>query len=131
LNQVKIKQLEPILTTSVNEFKILDNGILLSMPLDVMRETIELSHAQEMTAKAEEIMGDCKFLMVHVRDGKISQEARKYFQNHPPIFDKVGIIVQGYLQILVMNFFLGINKPKMPLKLFSTEEAATEWFLKG
>ena len=91
-------------------------------------DTIELNHAIESVDKANEVKGDCKFLIVHVRDGKISQEARKYFQNAPPSFEKVGIIVTGPVQILVMNFFLGFNKPRMPLKLFSTEDAAFKWF---
>jgi hypothetical protein len=95
-----------------------------------MTDTIELHHAKEVYETVQKIQGDRRLIIVHTRDGKISQDARKFFSNCEAIFDKVAVIASGPLQILVANFFLGINKPKMPLRLFKTEEKAIEWLNK-
>ena len=116
--------------TSVNKISLHVDGIIISEPIEEMTGTIELSHAKEAFELIKQVKGNRRLIVVHTRDGKISQEARQYFSDCEPIFDKVAIIAMGPLQILVANFFLGINKPKMPLRLFKTEEKALVWLKK-
>lgn len=39
------------------------------------------------------------------------------------------LIINSALSRLIGNFFLGINKPKVPIKLFEDKESAKKWLL--
>jgi hypothetical protein len=62
----------------------------------------------------------------------ITKEAREFYsgEESAKVFSAVGIIVQSPVHEVIGNFFLGINRPSFPVKLFKSEEKAIEW-LKG
>ena len=62
----------------------------------------------------------------------ITKEARKFVTGDDPVkmILAAAIIVGSPLSRLIGNFFLGLNRPKVAVKLFDSEEKAIEW-LKG
>jgi hypothetical protein len=62
----------------------------------------------------------------------MERDARSYFTapEHTDLFYAVAIVVKSPLGKAVGNFFLGLNKPIMPTRLF-TEEAAAEAWIRG
>ena len=62
----------------------------------------------------------------------LPQDVRIYFTRpeHVEVHRAVALIVGSPLSRAIGNFFLGFNKPAMPMRLFSDEEHALEWFRK-
>lgn len=59
----------------------------------------------------------------------MTREARNFFTANGRSTNTTafGIIIDSYVSKVVGNFFLGINKPVVPTKLFSDEHKAIEW----
>lgn len=59
----------------------------------------------------------------------ISKEARDYFASDEGSKDLVAsaFLIDSVIGKFTGNFFLQINKPKIPLKLFTTESEALKW----
>ena len=71
-------------------------------------------------------------LLIDARGIKsISREARSFFTTNGRETNTMafGIIIDSAVSKVVGNFFLGINKPAVPTKLFLNEKAAVEWLL--
>lgn len=71
-------------------------------------------------------------LLIDARGIKsISREARSFFTTNGRETSTMafGIIIDSAVSKVVGNFFLGINKPAVPTKLFLNEKAAVEWLL--
>ena len=60
---------------------------------------------------------------------RMSHECRKHFagQEHAETFSKAALIVSNPISRLIGNFFLGLNKPLKPTRLFTNKEAALSW----
>lgn len=60
---------------------------------------------------------------------KMSQECRKHFagKEHAETFSKAALIVTSPISRLIGNFFLGLNKPLKPTKLFNSKEEGLKW----
>ena len=60
---------------------------------------------------------------------RMTQECRKHFAGpqHAETFSKCALIVTGAVSRLIGNFFLGLNKPLKPTKLFATREEGLKW----
>jgi len=89
---------------------------------------INLEFAKENVEKIRNLKKGRRFIIIHISNGQMTQEARKYFGEADLKFEKVAILAKGPLQRLVGNFFLGINKPSSPIKLFTKKEKVLEWF---
>jgi hypothetical protein len=64
----------------------------------------------------------------------VDREARAIFAEGPmnaSISSRVALVVATPVSRVLGNFFLGLNKPRFPTKLFSTEADAVAWLLKG
>lgn len=61
--------------------------------------------------------------------GSMSYEARRHFsvRGRDTKTSAFGIIIGSTVSRVLGNFYLGINKPTVPTKLFDNEEEATEW----
>lgn len=61
-----------------------------------------------------------------------TKEARAYFADAEvaKIQCACAMLVDTLLSQLIGNFFLGLNKTKFPVKLFSTEKEAKDWLKK-
>jgi hypothetical protein len=69
-------------------------------------------------------------LLIDSRNIKsISKEARDHFsiQNRETRINSFAVIIDSPLSRIIGNFFMGLNKPSVPAKLFNNEEDAVVW----
>lgn len=69
-------------------------------------------------------------LLVNLKDIKsISKEARDHFsmRNRTPGVSAIALLIKSPASTIIGNFFLGLNKSMVPVKLFSNEKKATLW----
>ena len=59
----------------------------------------------------------------------ITKDARDRFsiKDRETNVSAIAIIIGSSLSRMIANFYLGINKPKIPVKLFNSEEKAVQW----
>jgi len=60
----------------------------------------------------------------------LSKECRRYYAtdpDHVATYTAVAIVVGNALSRVIANFFLGINRPLKPTRLFDDRNAAIEW----
>ena len=59
-------------------------------------------------------------------------ETRKYLASEEGLKNRaaLGFVITSFAQRLVGNFFLKINKPKIPVAFFDTQEKAEKWLYK-
>jgi hypothetical protein len=70
------------------------------------------------------------FLMDISRVRSLSRDARNYFARSAPareVFSCVALVVGSPLSRAVGHFFIGLNKPEMPTRLFTSETEALTW----
>lgn len=60
---------------------------------------------------------------------KMSQDCRNHFagEEHAKTFSKCALIVTNPISKIIGNFFLGLNKPLKPTKLFTSKEQGLKW----
>lgn len=60
---------------------------------------------------------------------KMTQECRQHFAGpeHAETFSKAALIVTSPISRIIGNFFLGLNKPLKPTKLFTNREDGLKW----
>ena len=120
-----------ILHTRVSEIYLKDDiyRVIIKDDAHVM-----LPDAEEIIATILKINGGTLLpVFIDIRKIKmISWEARKYFasDDRPRVGTVVAIIVGSSTTRVIGNFFLGLNKPSYPLRIFSSEIDAVNW-LKG
>ena len=92
---------------------------------------IELQHAKENTAAVIQVSnGSCPPILVDIRLIKsINKEARDHFtmRGRKPMACAIAILVNSALSKVVGNFYLGINVPVAPTRLFTSEKKALNW----
>lgn len=95
---------------------------------------VVLEDAQENSLVINSFYVDRKFpLMIDARGIKsISRDARNFFTTNGRETNTLafGILIDSSISKVVGNFFLGINKPAVPTKLFQDEINAEEWLQK-
>ncbi len=95
---------------------------------------VSLKEAQENTEAIFSLYKDKKFpLLIDSRNIKaISKEARDHFsiRNRETTVTSFGILIDSPLSRIIGNFFMGLNKPSVPAKLFNEEEEALKWLKK-
>ena len=59
----------------------------------------------------------------------ISKEARDHFsiKNRSTNINSFAVIIESPLSRIIGNFFMGLNKPTVPAKLFNNEQDAITW----
>ena len=92
---------------------------------------IVLSDAMENSVAVNELKGPEQFvLIVDTREIKsITKEARDYFSlnGRESRVIAFAILIGSPLSAIIGNFFMGLNKPRVPVKLFTNEESAIKW----
>lgn len=92
---------------------------------------ITLNHALENTVAVTSLFKDKKFpILIDSRGIKsMSREAREHFstRGRDSKTNAFGIVIKSPLSRVVGNFFLGLNKPAVPTRLFDNEHDALEW----
>ena len=84
---------------------------------------------KENVLKLLEFEQSHRLYLVYIRNGKYSRDARKFMSEQDDLADKVAMVAKTPYQTLIGNFFLGIYKPKMKIRLFSASDKAIEWLL--
>ena len=92
---------------------------------------VTLEDAKEEVALCSKIRDGEKVLSI-VDLSKIKfvdKEARNYYASKEltKIYSAVVLIVNSPVSRVIGNFFLGLNKPSIPLKLFSNEKEGVKW----
>lgn len=95
---------------------------------------ITLKEAIENSLAVTSFYKDKKFpLLVDARDVRsMAKEARKHFSTNgrDTRINSMAIMVKSPLSSIIGNFFIGLNKPEVPARLFDDEYAAVEWLKK-
>ncbi|WP_341907147.1 hypothetical protein [Fluviicola taffensis] len=95
---------------------------------------VKLEHAQENSVVVNSFYIDRKYpLLIDARGIRsISRDARNFFTTNGRQTNTLAfaIIIDSSVSRVVGNFFLGINKPAVPTKLFLDEPNAVEWLRK-
>lgn len=92
---------------------------------------IQLEHARENTASVIRVSGGSNYpILVDLRKIKsISKEARDHFsmRGRKPNVTAIAMLVSSPLSKIIGNFFLGLNRPTVPTRLFSSEKEGILW----
>jgi hypothetical protein len=92
---------------------------------------IVLEDAKANSVAVCSLVGPEKFaLIVDTRQIKsITKEARDYFSLNGRESRVVAfaILIDSPLSRIIGNFFMGLNKPRVPVKLFNRESRAVDW----
>ncbi len=114
-------------TLSVREDGIVH--VLLKKNADITLEDAMENHRATM-----QLVGDREHaVLVDSRPARsISREARTYFADREVRRKALAqaIVIDSGVSRVMGNFFLGLNRPPFPVKLFTAEEEAAQW-LKG
>jgi hypothetical protein len=93
-----------------------------------------LEDALENTKSVLKVSNGIKYpMMVDTREIRsISKEARDHFsmRNRNGNVNSIAVLIGSPVSVVVGNFFMGLNKPAVPTKLFTTPEKAFKWLEK-
>lgn len=94
--------------------------------------TFNLENAK-VVIKAIIELSDNQLMPVYLKatNGKTDSDARNYMASQSEHVKKIAIFSTNVMVELMGNFFIGFNKPKVPIKLFKDEEKAIEWLLEN
>ncbi len=114
--------------TSSHKIFFLDTGIIKDVPF-TQDETFD--KAKEALDAAKKYTGNRKYpLLVDIRLVKsMSREARQFYSSEEVTNNAsaLAFLAESTISKLLANFFLGLNKPPYPTKLFTNEDEAIEW----
>jgi len=92
---------------------------------------IVLEDALENTKSVLQVSQGKKYpMLVDTREIRsISKEARDHFsmRNRKGSVNSIAVLIDSPVSVVVGNFFMGLNKPAVPTKLFTTPEKAFKW----
>lgn len=95
---------------------------------------IGLKEARENTEAINTLFCGKKFpLLVDARSiHYMTREARDHFsiKNRETVINCFAILVQSPLSRIIGNFFMSLNKPSVPARLFTDERDALQWLEK-
>ncbi len=106
-----------------------DDGICRTAAKE--KAVINLNDAQENSDAVNGFFREKKFpLLIDARNVKsMSIEARKHFSTNGRTtkINSFAVMVKSPLSRVIGNFFMGINKPEVPARLFDRESEAVSW----
>ena len=97
---------------------------------------VDEQHARAVIAAATAAMAQPRpslSLVQLARVRSVTRQARTFFASSPEnlaIASRVALVGASPIARVIGNFFLGLNKPPVPVRLFATEAEAIAW-LKG
>ncbi len=120
-----------VITTKANGSKIWldEEGILWVRVPDGAVEDLEAStegrevHARLAQGRRRPVLVDISRMSAQTR------ESRQYYTapEGEAFYKAVALLVGTPVSRVIGNFFIGLNKPNYPLRLFSKEAVALEW----
>jgi hypothetical protein len=115
--------------TETIEIKLRSDGIAEIHSRPEMQGVFTLEQMKENVNQLRELTVAHSLFLVFITNGKYSRESRKYLSQQKDLAAKIGMIAVSPYQTLIGNFFLGIYRPEMKIKLFTSSEKAVEWLL--
>ncbi len=94
---------------------------------------VDLAAAKQMVEKALEMVGDaapCPTVVVAGGVKAVTRGAREFFaqsDENSTISSCVALVVTSPVARVIGNFFMGLNKPRIPTRLFKSVEEALPW----
>lgn len=108
----------------------LDEDGIVHATLKPMVE-LTLADAEEAVEAIRTLSGERRRpVLVDLRKAKgMSREARVFFSGPvtATVESAAGLVVTSPLTRMIANFFMGLNKPLFPTRMFNTEEDAMAW----
>lgn len=102
---------------------------------DYRGDRIDLPTAQALIAAARVAMGDDvrpRPVLVQLHRAALDQAARRYLsysKEQREMTSRVAMIASNPVARVIGNFFVGLNRPEIPTRLFSDEQTAITWLL--
>ncbi|MCB0409645.1 MAG: hypothetical protein KDD29_05465 [Flavobacteriales bacterium] len=91
---------------------------------------VVLEDAKENSIAVNSFSGTKYSMLVDTREIKsITKEARNHFSmnNRESKVVAFAMLIKSPLSKVIANFFLGLNKPRVPVKIFTNEKKAIDW----
>lgn len=110
------------------------NGVI---EYDYAAIDVDEAHARAVIAATTAAMGEARQAPTLVQLGKVksvSRGARTFFsssQENLAIASRVAMVGVNPVARVIGNFFLGLNRPPIPVRLFAGEEEALIWLQSG
>jgi hypothetical protein len=107
----------------------LDEAGILHVRTDEVRD-VDLAIAKELVATCRRLAGDRRMpLLVDLRRVRtMNRDARAYFSGPATeCWSATALLIDSPLTRAIANFFMGINRPRVPTRMFGTEGEAFLW----
>jgi hypothetical protein len=108
------------------------NGIVEAQCSDNF--TYEIEHIKENLECLKSLAENGRLLMLNCLEPytQLSAEARFFIAkgSHINIIKAEAFVIQSFAQKLIANFFIKVDKPKVPMNFFLKKEEAEKWLLK-
>ncbi len=121
--------------TSTGYTRLRQDGILEVRSKDGAIETLEM--AKEHVQLGRELIGDDgprPMLLVFGGMSNLTSAARDYYAKGAKPkrnTDKLAMVIDSHVSRVLGNIFLGLNRPSIPIKLFTNEDEAVDWLKSG
>ena len=105
-----------------------EDGILAYYPVPGLVMTHEV--ALQVLALGLQIADGPKPTLVHMQDmARVDREARAFLasEEYMTLCSQTALVVGSPVSRVIGNFFVGLNRPRYPYKLFDDPEPAAEW----
>jgi hypothetical protein len=107
------------------------DGILVYSPRPDLQ--IDLETAQQITILGKELVDHPVPVLVHMGNvRRVTKEARALFASdeYTKVAGQSALLVTSPVSRVISNFFVGLDKPIYPVRVFTNENKALDW-LKG
>ncbi len=105
-----------------------EDGLLAYYPVPGLIITYEV--ALEVFEYGRQITDIPRPTLVLMQDlARVDREARAYFatEQYMSVSGQTALVVGSPVSRVIGNFFVGLNRPKYPYKIFDDPELAAEW----
>ena len=130
MDSATLAAMSTVVTLRTGRFWVDDEGFLRGECFEGAEETLADAEEQLREQRAHAGGERRPFLMNIARVRSLSRDARNAFANSDDayaLFSCAALVVGSPLSRAVGNFFIGLNKPRMPTRLFTSEAEGLAW----
>jgi hypothetical protein len=113
------------------EYYAVDPDIMLIVPKEGMVDTPQLARASAdyQSAYARKVGRKCATVVIMSNILSQDAETRRVYRElaENGLFFGAALVVDNALSRALAGFFIGLSKPRIPMKLFDTVEKSIEW----
>lgn len=115
--------------TRIAKMHLRKDGIIHSVGRDDLVESLADAHEQIEAIKSINDGLKRPFLADARKLKKVEKEAREFYASAATgdVCEAVAIMAETRVSKVLINFFMKINKPAYPMRMFTDEEEAIEW----